>query len=274
MESAKGQKRLAILGCGNMGRALGLGMIQVENLGLFTFSPSGTRAKELAQDISGTFISNLSELPPSDYYLIACKPFQFPTLAEELKGTLPKESVVISVMAGLTTQKIQEELDHLRVIRCMPNTPVMVGEGVCALFFPAEIEEKERPFIKGLFEKNSKVYTFLKEEEIDILTAFAGSGPGFLFEVANQLEKQLLSYKIEGLNVRELIAQIFWGSSKLMIESSSTTFEELRNQVTSKGGTTEAGLKVLWEFNLENILRETTVKAIEKAKILSRGKEG
>jgi pyrroline-5-carboxylate reductase len=267
------KKTMAILGCGNMGKALGPGMAQVEGLEFITFSPTGTRARELAELIQGRFISQVSELPPCDFYLVACKPFQFPELARELKGVLAEGSIVISVMAGLTCEKISALLSHDRILRCMPNTPVSVGAGATGLYYSNSISEEERAYLASLFESNSKVFSFNQEEEIDIFTAFAGSGPGFIFEMANLLESHLSSYQIEGLNVRELIAQTFWGSSKLMLESTSTPFEELRNQVTSKGGTTEAGLKVMKENNLGQILRETTLQAIAKAKEISRGKE-
>ena len=262
---------LAVLGCGNMASAIIKGCApSSKKFRYVTYTPTWTRAKVLADAIGGTTVTSLSKLPPCDFYFIACKPQQCAELAKGLNPVLNPKGVVISVMAGVTIAKMKSLFPRAeKFVRTMPNTPCFIGEGVTGIAFTPNMTSQEQREVKGLFETVSKVFVFDDEESLDVVVAATGSGPAYVFEVANQLIQKMVAMGIQKETALAMIVQLFIGSSLLMAKSAESP-EELRNKVTSKGGTTEAALKVFQDYKLGDIFAKALDAAFTRAKELSK----
>ncbi|PIR24625.1 MAG: pyrroline-5-carboxylate reductase [Deltaproteobacteria bacterium CG_4_10_14_0_2_um_filter_43_8] len=261
-------KKLALLGCGNMGTAIALGVSKHQHgIHVFTYDPDHKKSLELADRISGTAVKSYEELKECDAFLLACKPQQFKELATQLKKHLSSESLVLSIMAGVSTKTLSAALPAKKLVRVMPNTPCLIGKGVCGIYALglSESEEKE---VHALFSPISKTYAFSSDDEIDKVTAITGSGPAYVFEFARVLSKAFSQMGIAAEKAEDMVKQLFVGSSALMQEAEES-IETLRNQVTSKGGTTEAALNTLHETQFEDMLTAATQSAYKRAKELS-----
>ncbi|MBI4126807.1 MAG: pyrroline-5-carboxylate reductase [Deltaproteobacteria bacterium] len=210
------------------------------------------------------------ELPPCDFYLIACKPQQFSELAKNLNSIINPQGVVISIMAGVTTTKIKSLLPRAeKIVRTMPNLPCLVGEGVTGMYVTPAVSPEERNIVQGIFETVSKTFLFESESALDIVVAVTGSGPAYVFEWANLLIHKMTAMGMDAKTADGMVRQLFVGASRLMAESPDSP-EELGKRVTSKGGTTEAALKVFSESKLDAIVSKAIDAAFNRAKELSK----
>ncbi len=208
----------------------------------FTFySPTGTNALKSASLYCGEVVPQLDPLPIADIYVLACKPQQFLELAQSLAGRIPRDAIVISLMAGISLKMITENLLHQNILRVMPNTPCKIGEGVLILLSHEIIDS---PFWQKRLAPLGLVVSVATEDQFDQLTCVAGSGPGYIFEWARQWQENLDSLQLEDDVKRRIVAQIFSGSSQLMKECDHS-FEQLKQQVTSKAGVTAEGIKMM-----------------------------
>ena len=259
---------LSVLGCGNMAGSLARSIASHEKAPqFFCFDPIIKKAEDLAKDLNGVASSSISDLPKTNWYMIGCKPGQFDQLSKFLKNELTDDSMIISMMAGKSILEIQSKLGKSRVVRIMPNTPVIVGSGVITAKFSANISGVEREIIESLFSNKARFFVFENEEHINITTGVSGSGPAYFFEIARIMSQQLISKGIDEKIASELSALTILGSGKLLAKSNEKA-EDLRNQVTSKGGTTEAALNILRENDLQKILFEALDAAYARSKNL------
>ncbi len=258
--------KLAVLGCGNMATAL-VGSMPFDDFSieLASFDPIFEKAANLAGDGAVDLIENLAG---SDIYLIACKPQQFVDLSQQLKRQLNSDSTIISIMAGVNVCKIKSSLGVDRIVRVMPNTPALIGEGVNAIYFSPEVDLKMVELIEQLFHTTSEIFVFPEEKSIDIITGFSGSGPAYIFEIARIMIEKLVSMGITSRSANSMIKQTIYGASKLMLESYESP-ESLRNMVTSKKGVTSEALEVFKQNNLEQIFSNALNAAYQRAQELS-----
>lgn len=261
--------KVALLGCGKMVSALTLGWKDHVPFHHYTFTPSKTRAKDLAQKLEGTFVETLEQLPPCDIYLLGCKPQNVQELATDLKDKISKDAIIISVLAGVETKRLQELFGPSKVLRVMPNTPVLVGAGVNALYFSESFSSDEKAFFQKSFESFSMAKVFDQEEMIDIITGVSGSGPAYIFEFARILSEKLVSMGLERETALDMVIETFYGASKLMKESSESPLE-LRNNVTSKKGVTHEALEVFKENQFESIVSKAIDAAFKRSVELSK----
>jgi pyrroline-5-carboxylate reductase len=265
--------KISLIGCGKMATALSTGIYnKFPNLKFFGYNRTFSKAKDLMEKLKGKAAEKITDLPPSDIYFLGVKPQQFDEMIEMANSVINQKSLVISIIAGVSNQKISKKLKTKKIIRIMPNTPCLVGEGVISIYFSKGIEEKEKLIIKKLLESVGLVFELSKEEQLNTSTVFTGSGPGFLFEVARILYLKIMKEGIEPEIAKKMIAQTFLGSGKLM-SSTDESFEALRNSVASKGGTTEAGLRTLKEQKFQNILEEAIENSLKRCDSLSDFKE-
>lgn len=258
--------RIGFFGCGNMGRALALGMRAKLADGEFTFfTPSQTAAISLAQEVGGKVALTLLDMPKDlDWYVLAFKPQSL----LDFHFDFMKEAKIISVLAGVNTSKLSSQLGIKKIVRVMPNTPSSLGAGA-NLFYPNEwiSSSEEETFLK-LLDGSGKLFKMTSENDLDLTTAFSGSGPALLFELARIFEEELTQMTEGRVAAKEIIAQTFLGSAKLM--QSHQSFEELRNQVTSKKGVTHEALEVLREQGLQSLFQKAFMAAYKRTLELSK----
>lgn len=254
--------KIGFFGCGNMGRAIAEGIRKNDSQAeLFFYTPSQTKANELATRLKGIHISKCEEMPVDlDWAILAMKPQSL----GDFHYKFHPSAQILSVLAGVGIEKLQSKFNVQAIARLMPNTPSAVGMGANLLFTETKADE-----LKSLLSSLGKVYEMQSEEQLDQLTAFSGSGPALIFEFARQFEEGIKAFGGHP-DAREIITQTFLGSAMLM-ESSDASFETLREQVTSKKGVTFEALQVLEKNNLTSIMKEAFQAAYRRTLEIKKG---
>lgn len=258
--------RIGFFGCGNMGAALAYGFKKFDpSLEQYFFTPSQTKAQELATLVNGVFVETIEDMPKNlDWYILAFKPQSL----NEFNFDFTANSKILSVLAGTGIEKLSKKFSNDNIARLMPNTPSGIGEGANLLFCPFDSGAMS-DMLKGL----GKLFIMKSEAELDAITAFSGSGPALIFEFARLFEKHLHALSGENPEAREIITQTFLGSAKLMEKaiSEGISFETLREQVTSKKGVTYEALQILEKNGMDNILGGAFVAAHKRTLELKKG---
>lgn len=250
------EQSLVVVGCGNMARAVVTPLSQAPYAPrIFTYTPSFTSAAALALKVGGVAYREITEIPEGDVYLLGMKPQQLAGAGEALRGILPKHALVISMLAGTSLFALKKHLGVSKIIRTMPNTPCLLGEGVVGLFAAAEVSESERALADSLFSSVALSVWFEEEEKIDQITNVTASGPAYFFELARTLVHGLEKNGIEAGLAQKLVGQTMLGAGKMLLESVESA-ETLREQVTSKKGVTFEALEVFKRHGLERIVDE------------------
>jgi pyrroline-5-carboxylate reductase len=192
--------------------------------------------------------------------VLAVKPQDFPTIGAGLQAGLTERQTVISIMAGVPIQKLVQELEHQAVVRVMPNTPALVGEAMSVWYAAPAVSAQAKDSITLLLRAAGREMEASDERYLDMATALNGSGPGFLFFILEAMIDGGVKIGLSDDLARELAVQTFVGSAVLARETGRPP-AELRSMVTSKGGTTAAGLARMEEGHV----REAIVAAVEAA---------
>lgn len=251
--------RWVFFGAGHIVQSI-VPFLKKESRSLAFYSPSGKSAEIAANLCQGTVIRQLDALPDADVYVIACKPQQFAELAEKLRGKLNTQVPVLSVMAAISVDTIKQALGQTKVMRLMPNTPSAIGKGVGLLYTPTGIDHLHW---KRILTPIGNILTMESEEQLDFATTVTGCGPGFIFEWARHWQQQLMEFGVDEATARSAIAHLFYGSA-CMMHSSTLAFEELRKQVTSKGGVTAAAIEVMNSPSHRSMVKEMTKAALTR----------
>ena len=212
-------------------------------------------------------ISRLAQI--SEVLILAVKPQDLPQVLKELSPVLRKETLVISIAAGITSQFIEKNLgDKIRVIRTMPNMPALVGQGITAVAPGKYAQTNDVDLACKILSSLGKT-VIVQEDMIDAITAVSGSGPAYVFLFMECMVKAAESLGLKGNLASDLVKQTFFGSINLLIEKNMDP-ADLRGKVTSKGGTTEAAIKVFEKNSIDKIITDALRAAKRKAKLLSK----
>jgi pyrroline-5-carboxylate reductase len=262
--------KIAIIGCGNMARAM---VTQVhaldKDIKFFTYTPGHKRALALAQDTNGEAVVKLSDLPDCDLYLIACKPQQLNELSLNLNGAL-KNKNIFSVLAATQLSTLTQSLGSENIVRVMPNTPSEIGLGV-SLFIPGKNANSQvKIFTKAFLVPCGEIVEVGSEKELDELTVFSGCGPAYLYRFALAYEKKIISMGYDAKLARKLIEQTFLGSAQLM-KNSNLEISTLIDNVTSKAGVTIEAVNILDRNNIDGVVDESIEAALRRTEEIAQG---
>lgn len=263
--------RIAFIGAGQMAVALIRGML---NTGLrlpqdiLVSDIRSDRLKEVADTFDVVSASSNSEaVQVADIVFLAVKPQD---LNEALLGIAPVVDVkhlVVSIAAGVTLETLESALKQgTRCVRAMPNTPAIVGAGVTALASGTWITDEDLREVAVLFESVGSVIE-VPENLLDVVTGLSGSGPAYIFTVIEALTDAGVQQGLPRNKAQLLATQTVYGAAKLVLES-GTHPAVLRDQVTSPGGTTMAGLAVLEAKGLRSALLEAVAAATRRSREL------
>lgn len=265
--------KIGFLGSGNMARSLGLRLSnsKVFGLNLFFYSPSGTKARQLAIETGGEFIHDLSEFPTDlDYLVLAMKPQM---INEVVLPKVHEKTILVSVLAAISLKSLEHKLKTTRLIRIMPNTPAEIGFGVIPLVLHPELLTD--PMALRFKSLGSYLGTFIEvenDEELELLTPYTGCLPGMLFSFFDDLAKDLKTRKVaslEGKNTERLMMEVIRGTVELYFKN-KLTLDELRSQVTSKGGLTEKAIQSMKEDGIDKLIHRSMNSAIMKSKEIQK----
>jgi len=246
---------------------------------LFVFDKDSAKTKNL----SGVNVAEniLDLLNKSEAVILAVKPQDFDNLLNEIKTNI-KGELVISIAAGVTTGYIEKILGRVKVIRVMPNLPARIGKGMSCLCRGKFASDKDLNFAKELFDKLGQTL-IINEDMMDAATAISGSGPGYFYNFIEKKDREEIKQSadkfVESLSASaksigfsneqaNILAKATVGGSLALLQETKLSPLELKKQITSKGGTTEAALEVLHN---SGSLRDAVKAALKRAKELSKG---
>jgi pyrroline-5-carboxylate reductase len=205
----------------------------------------------------------------SSMIVLAIKPQRLHRVLQELKGALVKEQLVVSVVAGATMETIAEELLHASIVRTMPNTPAQIGEGVTAWTASAEVSEEQERQVCAVLEALGKAVRVENERQIDMATALSATGPTYVFLMMEALIDAGVHMGFSRHVAEELVHQMMLGSVLFARESHKHP-AELRNMVTSPGGTSAEAIYQMEKGSLRTVLSKAVWAAYQKAELLGR----
>ncbi|MEZ4752695.1 MAG: pyrroline-5-carboxylate reductase [Bdellovibrionota bacterium] len=257
--------RLVVIGGGNMGAAFAVAFEnsgQVSKSDILVVETVEKRREFLSSEYGWSVQEKIDQkITEYDTVLLALKPQEFEEPCSQLKKFLAPNSLILSVMTGIKIVRLKEVLGVNKIIRCMPNTPVLVGQGVTAYLASPEVEKFELETVEQVLNSVGLAVSVSHSELIDSATSLSASGAGFVFYFAEHMLKAAIEMGFNTEDAENMVRETFSGAMKLWLESDKS-IGELREQVTSKGGTTAAGFAVFEEAKLG----EVSVKALKRAK--------
>ena len=269
----KSFRRIGFIGAGKMAHAIIKGIIKAKFISpnnIYASEPNLEAADIVAEKYGIKVFQSNKELAQNvDIIIFAVKPFIAKDIINDIKEVISPDKTIISILAGVSTDFIQKELEkQVPIIRVMPNTPALVNEGMSALCKGAYATNAHMELTKSIFKCLGKVIQ-VEESQIDIITAISGSSPAFYYyyidEIAKSAQRMGFDYNIALLAA----AQSALGSAKMILETGISP-SVLIDNVTTKGGTTEVGMNVLKSNNLDKIIYEAVKGTAEKASRLGK----
>jgi pyrroline-5-carboxylate reductase len=269
-ERGKEMNCIGFIGAGNMGRAMIKGLLSKENEDSIIFTDSSsTIRQEISDQLKITSFGKNAEIASkSKYIIIAIKPKIYKKVLEEIKGSMTPDKVIISIAPGITIKAIKQILgESTRVIRSMPNTPSLVGEGMSIISFSEDsYSEKEKKEIIGIFNSFGEV-EILKEKLMDAVVPISGSSPAYVYMMIEAMADAGVLIGLPRKLSYKLAAQSVLGAGKMVLETASHP-GELKDAVCSPGGTTIEAVAVLEKRNFRNAIIEAMISCYEKTKKL------
>ncbi len=263
---------VGFIGSGKMAGAIIKGLIKTgftvpENIMATQAELDGIEEKQQALRVK--IINDNKELASwADVIFIATKPNQVLGVLEEISPIVNKEKLIVSIAAGISTKKLEANLPpKTRVIRVMPNTPALVGEGMSGMVGGQEAKNDDISFIKTLLSTIGKCIVVDDENQIDIVTAISGSGPAFFYKVINEIARAGEKLGMDYEKALLLSIQTAIGSAKMALNR-DITMEQLISNVATKGGCTAVGVDCMNEKDTEKLFYDVIKYTTEKARAL------
>ena len=226
---------------------------------LLNFVSQGSTAAKSLEDLA----------EKSDVLFLTVKPQILMSVLEKIKPHLLDNTLIISPVAGVKIQKINNALGGgKKIIRVMPNTPLMYSAGATAIAIGQGVSDEEKDYCERIF-ASSGITAILTEEQIDAVTGISGSSPAFFMRFAREIIKEGVLQGVNPEIAEKLVLGTMFGTAKMAMES-ECSLDELIKAVASPGGTTEAGLKTMDLLDFDKSVSKTISAAVERSKELSK----
>ena len=261
--------KLAFMGAGNIAQAIIGGLIDggFEPKDIWAADPTIAQLDKLEPTQINTTTDNLLAVSKADVIIISVKPDVVESLAREVSA-LTSGKLIISVAAGVTTLSLVSWLGCPTIIRCMPNTPALLRQGMTGLFATNSVNAENRKVGESILAAVGDTRWFEKESDLDAVTAISGSGPAYFFYVIEVMQNAAEQLGLSSDEARQLVLQTAVGACEMAAMSAEPT-AELRRRVTSPGGTTEAAINKLIDGDLESLFLEATRAAKNRSEELA-----
>lgn len=258
--------KLGVIGCGKMSSAIIGGIIKnnfLNNENIFVYDINSEASEKMSETLGINIVSSVKDLLElTNTLLLATKPFVVNEVLNEIKENYNNQ-LIMSILAGVKIEKYLSFINNAQIVRIMPNTPALVNEGMSAVCASNNINEDNFNFAYEFMANCGKVIK-TTEDKIDIITALSGSGPAYYFKIIDLMAESAVKL---GLNKEEallLSSQTALGSAKMVMENDFNINQLIKN-VTTPGGCTEVGNKVLNESNINEIIDKTIADTMQKA---------
>ncbi len=277
--SALEECRLAFVGCGAMAEAMIAGLLRkklIDPGDVVGSHPRVARREELhvkygikmfEHNRDAVLAATPNASRTGSLVILAVKPQRIAKVLEDLKGAIHQDQLVVSVVAGARMQTIIDALLHTAVVRAMPNTPAQIGEGVTAWTTSGAVSEKQETQVRALLEALGKTVRVENERQIDMATALSATGPTYIFMVMEALIDAGVHMGFSRHVAEELVHQTMLGAVLFARESHKHP-AELRNMVTSPGGTSAEAIYQMEKGSLRTVLSKAVWAAFQRAESL------
>ncbi len=268
-------KTLSFIGSGIMGEAMIRGLIaqkSVEPQQIIAADPWEERVDQLteAYGIRGTTDNRLAA-EEGQIVILSIKPQTVPLVAPEIRGHLRRQDLLLSIVAGMPIKKLADGTAHAAVVRSMPNTPAQIGQGITVWTATPEVTEEQKRQAQAILASLGQEILVDDEDFLDMATALSGSGPGYVFMMMEALIDAGVHLGFSRRIAEQLVFQTMAGSVEYAVQSGKHV-AELRNQVTSPGGTTAAALYHMEKGGLRTVISRGIWAAYQRSIELGKGK--
>jgi len=261
---------IAIIGAGNMGGAIIAGLLQLDEPPRIAVCDASEQARARMQAAGvSAHDSVAAAIAEAKLVILAVKPQQLDGLLAELTPALQPEQVLISILAGTTCARLEAGLPPgQRVVRAMPNTPMAIGLGMIAIAPGRDAGETELDLADSCF-RNAGAVLRVTEEQMDAVTAVSGSGPAYLFRFAEALQAAAMQLGFDRAQSALLVGQTLEGAVRYLRSQPDFPAAQLREAVTSPGGTTAAALEELEQADFAALLSRAVHAARDRSRELA-----
>lgn len=262
--------KITFIGGGNMAGAIVGGLVRdgFDAAAVSVVEPVAAVRTQLAQGNGVTAVSSIDELAAiGDVVVLAVKPQQMRAAVQPLKGRL-REQVILSIAAGLQVADLSRWLGgYARIVRCMPNTPALIGAGITAACAPKDLAADKRTAVERVLKAIGKVVWVDNEGLLDAVTAVSGSGPAYVFYFMEAICDAARELGLPAATAAELTLEMVLGAARLAAAGNDDV-AVLRERVTSRGGTTEAALKSMAADRVKAAIMRAVHAANERSRAL------
>ena len=256
---------IGFIGTGRIARALIAGLVRESYNDVSGFDKDPAALEAVSHEFGIALKTSVREIAQTaDIIILAVKPYQIEEVLGELQGHLGTEHLLISVAAGITSEFIRtHSREEMRVIRVMPNTPAFVGEGMTVISGGKHATVEDIAKAKKIFSAIGRVLV-LDESLMDAATAVSGSGPAYMFSIIASMAEGGVRCGLSGEDAVTLSAQTMLGAAKMVLDVKKRP-EDLIKDVTTPGGTTEAGLKEMDDHHVRQAMIDTVRAAADRS---------
>lgn len=259
--------KLAFIGGGNMARSLIGGLIKTGTRAssIAVADPHAPGRDALARDYGvSTFAENRLAAADADVLVLAVKPQVMPLIQGDLRDILQRNRpLLISIAAGVRLDQLERWFGALPIVRCMPNTPSLIGAGATGLCANKRVTPPQRAQAQQILDAAGITRWIDDEAQMNTVTGIAGSAPAYFFAVVEALEDAAVAQGLPRDTARALAAQTCLGAGQMMVDSGEAP-AELRKRVTSPNGTTQAALESLQRDDLHRIMARAVAAATQR----------
>lgn len=263
---------ITFVGAGNMAQCIIQGLLEngTPADSLTVTNPSPGKLDRLAQMGLHTHADNTAGCQQAEVIVLAVKPQVMSTVLKGLADLIEQQQpLLISLAVGIGCETLQGCLSQdTPIIRCMPNTPALIGAGMTGLYANTHATKAHKSLVETMMATLGTTLWLQDEPAIDALASISGSGPAYVFRIMEALENAALGLGFNHEDAKQLTLQTTLGAARLAISHQDKELSELSAQITSKGGTTEAALKVLESVDLHALFCEATKAACNRARQL------
>jgi len=269
-------KQFTIVGPGVMGEAIIIGLIEEKVTPAKNIKAAGPRLERL-EELQTLYhihanLDNAAAVTGADVIILCVKPQKLPEVMVELKGKIPPDALVISIVAGATLQSLTIGLDHTLVVRSMPNTPAQIGEGMTVWTQSPATSDSQHDLAQQILNAlGSEIY--VKDERyIDMATAVSGTGPAYVFLFLEAMIDAGVHLGLPRRIAEEMVMQTIKGSIAYCSQNDKHP-ARLRNQVTSPGGTSATALYYLEKMGFRTAISRAIWAAFTRSQELGKGQK-
>lgn len=267
--------RVLVIGAGNMGLTYAESMSKsklLKNKKLMILDNSPEKITSLKKIPHFEVYDNLEKcLPKADLIFLAVKPYHSEDLFKRLRELINENQIIISIMAGVAINTMQDALGVHKIVRAMPNLPAQIGKGVTSFTASKEVTRIELLAIESLLDTTGKSILVSSEKFIDASTGISGSGPAYVFYFMQSMMEAALKMGFSANDSKVLVCKTFEGAVDLFSQSDLSP-NSWMERVASKGGTTRAALDSMEDNNVKELIKEAAYSAFNRAVELGKDK--